>query len=304
MKRKINRVGTNTLTVSLPSKWAREMGLKAGDEINLLENGRELVLNSHKTAALGSITVDVSDQDVFRGWMVYVPYRLGYDEIKILFRSSDHLKQLYHYLPSLIGFEIIEQGEKFCILKNIAVGIEEEFDSMYQRLVNVTISMGLELFGLLKEGRYEKIEGCILIEKQANKLDLFCRRMLNLRGYRDPKKTSSKYRIVCLLEEITDQYRNIGMYILGSYGSTHLRRRRVSEQVLHFFLKIYELVQYTVRLTENHTPHELTMFKTKMSLLEKEMVGLLNNNAEKDKAIVLFLSQILYSTHNIIEEIY
>ena len=33
MKRKVNRVGQNTLTVSLPSKWARKYNIKAGDEI-------------------------------------------------------------------------------------------------------------------------------------------------------------------------------------------------------------------------------------------------------------------------------
>ncbi len=33
MKRKINRVGINTLTVSLPTKWANEKKLKAGDEL-------------------------------------------------------------------------------------------------------------------------------------------------------------------------------------------------------------------------------------------------------------------------------
>ncbi len=304
MKRKINRVGTNTLTVSLPSKWVKENRLCAGDEIDLVENGKELLLNSQKPSVLGSITVDVSSQDTFGGWMVYVPYRLGYDEIRVHFSSSDHLKRIYDYLPYMIGFEIIDQGEKYCVLKNIAFGIQEEFDSMYHRLVNVTISMGMELLGLLVEGKYEKIEKCILSEKQANKLDLFCRRMLNLRGYKDPKKTNSKYRIVCLLEEITDQYRNIGRYVLGKYGVSALGKRKVSESLLHFFKKISELVQYCARMTEHHTPHELTLFKSKMNLLELEMVSLSNNNAEKDKAIVLFLSQVLYSTHNIVEEIY
>ena len=35
MKRKVNLVGQNTLTVSLPTKWARDNGIKKGDEINI-----------------------------------------------------------------------------------------------------------------------------------------------------------------------------------------------------------------------------------------------------------------------------
>ena len=48
MKRKINRVGPNTLTVSLPSKWAKRYGLRKGDEINLEEqtNGTEYRLSA------------------------------------------------------------------------------------------------------------------------------------------------------------------------------------------------------------------------------------------------------------------
>ena len=42
MKRKVNRVGANTLTVSLPSKWAMKYGIKAGDEIEGNEEGKKI----------------------------------------------------------------------------------------------------------------------------------------------------------------------------------------------------------------------------------------------------------------------
>ena len=38
MKRKVNLVGQNTLTVSLPTKWAQEHGIKKGIEVELLED--------------------------------------------------------------------------------------------------------------------------------------------------------------------------------------------------------------------------------------------------------------------------
>ena len=43
MKRKINAVGTGTLTVSLPNKWAQKYNLKKGDELNVAEEGGSLV---------------------------------------------------------------------------------------------------------------------------------------------------------------------------------------------------------------------------------------------------------------------
>ena len=50
MKRKINRVGYSTLTVSLPSKWAKQYGLKPGDEVEISEDGRTLRIEAKKGA--------------------------------------------------------------------------------------------------------------------------------------------------------------------------------------------------------------------------------------------------------------
>ena len=57
MKRKIVKHGNSTLTVSLPSKWAKNNSLKQGDEIDVIENGKELILNSKKEAGLGYIEI-------------------------------------------------------------------------------------------------------------------------------------------------------------------------------------------------------------------------------------------------------
>ena len=42
MERKINRVGTNTLTVSLPQSWVKRYQLRAGDSIAVEEQGSVL----------------------------------------------------------------------------------------------------------------------------------------------------------------------------------------------------------------------------------------------------------------------
>ena len=47
-KRKVSLIGPSTLMVSLPSKWVKEFGVKKGDEINITENGPNLLLESQK----------------------------------------------------------------------------------------------------------------------------------------------------------------------------------------------------------------------------------------------------------------
>lgn len=38
-KRKIQLTGGSTFTISLPIKWAREVGVRQGDELSLIQRG-------------------------------------------------------------------------------------------------------------------------------------------------------------------------------------------------------------------------------------------------------------------------
>ena len=48
MKRKIIKQGHNTLTVTLPSKWVKDLNLSAGDEIELIEKDKSILITSEK----------------------------------------------------------------------------------------------------------------------------------------------------------------------------------------------------------------------------------------------------------------
>ena len=45
MKRKVNLVGSSTLTVSLPTAWAKERGIKKGDELNVSWDDQAVVFS-------------------------------------------------------------------------------------------------------------------------------------------------------------------------------------------------------------------------------------------------------------------
>ncbi|MDP7323990.1 MAG: AbrB/MazE/SpoVT family DNA-binding domain-containing protein [Candidatus Woesearchaeota archaeon] len=50
MKRKVNLVGINTLTVSLPSKWVKEHNIRKGDELEMRSENDSLIIGgSYKT---------------------------------------------------------------------------------------------------------------------------------------------------------------------------------------------------------------------------------------------------------------
>ena len=46
MKRKIIKQGSGTLTISLPTNWAKLFKLKSGDEIDVTQEGKMLVVST------------------------------------------------------------------------------------------------------------------------------------------------------------------------------------------------------------------------------------------------------------------
>ena len=85
-KRKVSLIGPSTLMVSLPSKWVKEFGVKKGDEINITENGPNLLLESQKLKKGEPYEIDLSDLNAnLIRYNLYAAYRSGCDEIKLLF---------------------------------------------------------------------------------------------------------------------------------------------------------------------------------------------------------------------------
>ena len=57
MKRKIIKQGHNTLTMTLPSEWVKQLNLKAGDEIDLTEDRGSLCINGKQNNEFKTTTI-------------------------------------------------------------------------------------------------------------------------------------------------------------------------------------------------------------------------------------------------------
>ncbi|MEW6295357.1 MAG: AbrB/MazE/SpoVT family DNA-binding domain-containing protein [Candidatus Diapherotrites archaeon] len=103
MKRKVIRQGHNTFTVTIPIRWARQQGLSPGSEIDLVEKGNSLVINTDKVNNNGNTRaeIDITGLPNKLLWRyISAVYRAGYDEIKINFDSTENnnekLNELYY----------------------------------------------------------------------------------------------------------------------------------------------------------------------------------------------------------------
>ena len=88
--------------ISLPRKWAKKYGLKKGDEVELSERGKELLLSTEKAIEEeATTTVKIEDAAKFMGRLVHAPYRFGYNEVEIKYSDPSAVPKIQEYLDQL-----------------------------------------------------------------------------------------------------------------------------------------------------------------------------------------------------------
>jgi len=117
--RKIQQVGSSTLSVSVPSEWAKRTGLKRGDSIYLQEerDGTLKIVpeNLREKKAPDKVTIVNSDLCVEEGMLkrtLMGNYALGADTIKVTSSSrisGQHIAEIRTAVRSLMGLGIMEE---------------------------------------------------------------------------------------------------------------------------------------------------------------------------------------------------
>ncbi len=240
MKRKIIKQGHNTLTITLPSKWAKRFNLQAGEEINLIERENGLFFSSEKIDKPSEITIDITGLNVLLIWKhVNTAYRAGYNKIIVKF-SPDELfdspyKYFAHYIldPTFtknknltpvelvhqisarqIGFEVIEYGKDFCILQEIGQSTSKEFDSSLRRIFLLLLHMSEGIINDLEKGKISFLEKVHNVDVEIDKFHDFCARVLNKTGIEEPSKSSLTFTLIFLLELVGDEFKHLAIQLI------------------------------------------------------------------------------------------
>jgi len=296
MKRKVNRVGQSTLTVSLPSKWARKCGVKAGDEIDVAEEANCLTIRKGLASQKKETTIEVKQKERFLRILFVAPYINGYDIIHVEYEDPAMYPLIQQAVSQLlIGFEIVEHGRNKCTLKNIAVGIDAEFDSNQRRYFLQIKQVIHGLIEAIEKKEMQDIEHILIIDQTIDKLCLFMRRILNTKGYKDESKGKYLYYLDNLLETISDSCRNICLRIkaTGKFPSKNFL------DLLKSTTKSFDLY-YDLFYNPNRTKlFDLYVMNNKM---RERMIGALEN-LDDDNYIYYNLMNIIEIEHNLIEEL-
>ena len=109
--RKIQRVGTSSLVVTLPKEWARRLGLQPGSQVLLIDEGDSIRVKPVENDS-GGMVVDLSR--VPPRLAASVPlclYLSGYTEAEVVFPDEQSLEEAKARSLNLVGLQIYESLE-------------------------------------------------------------------------------------------------------------------------------------------------------------------------------------------------
>ena len=224
MQRKIVQHGTSTLTVSLPTRWVKKNSIKKGDEINIIEENNRMVVSVEKTSRKKLAEIDTTS--LSRSTLMFYLrsiYRQGYDEIVIHFKNPkvmyyDVGKEekvitiIHQEVNRLIGFEVTQQRENFCVIKDLSGASEGKLDMMIKRILFLLKDAIDDVVEAIKKKDYEKLETIEEKHDTITKFISYCLRMFNKRPDSSPENIHGMYHILCSLDVAIDTIKYFAKY--------------------------------------------------------------------------------------------
>lgn len=308
MKRKVIKQGHNTLTVTIPSKWAKNFNLRAGDEIDLTEKENGLFLSTEKNPEFIKAKIDISNLDIPTIWKHFMGvYRQGYDEVEVKFDPKIKLESPYKFFAQhkldlkyenehkiktpleffnemtnrFIGFEIVNYGKDFVLIKEMTEPTSKEFDNSLRRVFLLIDHMAEEICEALETQDIKRLGHIHDIDINLDKFHDYCIRILNKIGNKNSKKTSLLISTLSFLELIGDEFKIISHHLIYDYPKANYKNIReviesVKEQLNLFYEVFYKFNQSTIN---------------KMSELDKNRyfnVDNVSRKVKKEEEIELF----------------
>ncbi len=286
MKRKVIQIANSTQLVSLPRKWCIEHGIKKGDELEVEEQGNKIQVSTSKEETLERAKVHFADPSSFLRRPLRTLYKLGYDEVELEFEDPSILALIQEETENMLGFEIVHQADRTCTIRNVASALDTEFDGVLRRVLIMLVAMANDTAEALGKKNFSALNEIMGRERINDKLTLFCERILNKKGYKDHKKLTLLYYIVCQAEHIADDWHAICAY-------TEDHKPKISQTTAKLLKDAAGLVEQVYNLFYRYNIDQLSSFKKKHTQIDKQGEAALQTVPKQEVVIVHYLLEMV-----------
>jgi len=268
MKRRIIKQGHNTLTITLPSKWAQRFNLRSGDEVDVSDRDNGLYISTEKHDDTLKAVIDIKGLDVPTIWKYLMAvYREGYDEVKIIYDPKENygpaLKFFSVYIKNIkqgtkptkysaletirqmtarfIGYEVIEHHDDYCIIKDMGESTSKEFETSMRRIFLLIQQMAEEMLETIKTNNLVYANNIHDADINVDKFHDYCIRVLNKTGFKEVRKAHIYFSTLYLLEMLGDEFKSIAFHIMEDMQKTNLKNiLPLAELIMDRINKFYD----------------------------------------------------------------
>ena len=148
--RRLQQVGSSTLTISIPAQYTKDHGLQKGDNIIVREDVdgtlRLIPEAGAQRSTSASIKGDLVESEELLSRMIIGCYMLGYDSIELVSKqgfSESQLTRVSRTLRGLRGVEVVESSNSRLLAQSFMDPTKFPVDSLIRRL-QVLVSRSLQ----------------------------------------------------------------------------------------------------------------------------------------------------------------
>ena len=148
--RRVQKVGYNSLSVSIPKQYAKEMNLGKGDRILFREDSdgtlRMIPAGKSRKAAKATLKADQAGSAEMLANLVVGAYALGYDTIEVAGKGAlgqSAVDRVLETVRKLRGMEVVESDERHIVVQSFIDPTKFPVDSLIKRL-QILVSRSLE----------------------------------------------------------------------------------------------------------------------------------------------------------------
>jgi len=165
--RKVQKVGYSTLAVSIPKKFAKEIGLSEGDSVLFREDAdgtlRLIPATKVRKSSKATIKADLIENDEMLMRLIVGSYALGYDTVEVSSREpldKVRMDMVIETVKSLRGLEVVESDSRHIVAQSFMDPTKFPVDSLIKRLqilVAKSLDDVMETFDASKTGSLNEV---------------------------------------------------------------------------------------------------------------------------------------------------
>lgn len=239
MKRKVIQLAGKTFVVSLPSKWVKKQGIKKGDELEVEEREKSIVIGTEQTAAAEKKEIDADLLGVLTKRYLFRQYHEGINEIQVNFKNPDDLRKVRENINELIGYEIIKQGNKYAVISDISGQSHQEFSQLTRRLFLLLKGIIEDSQKAFQENDNETLKNIVNRDIEINKFAHFCLRNLSKQNMKESLK-QAHFCTIYTLERIGDDFKGLILASSQAQKRPDKTALEIYSGAQELFTKVYE----------------------------------------------------------------